>query len=163
MRSRGLINSFGAFFRYYDEQLLPEASGTTLGLIGSVQSFFVLLLSVFVGRLLDAQLHRSVVAVGGVLTTLGYLCLSFTSGRALHGEGSYSLVMISHGITAGIGMSCFFVHSSHCVIQVYPPDERVWKVMLTPVVVSWSQILCGWNYVLRSSGWYVDTISLLVT
>ncbi len=56
--SRGLIMSFGTFFRYYDENLLLAATDTTIGLIGGLQAFIVLLLSFIVGRLLDAKFHR---------------------------------------------------------------------------------------------------------
>ncbi len=87
-----------------------------------MQTFLVLALSVIVGRLLDAQLHRAVVCTGGALTTLGFLALSFTGRQGHEGEGIYGLVLLTHGLVAGIGMSFFFTHSSHCVIQVrhYP-------------------------------------------
>lgn len=114
---RGLIMSFGTFFRYYDEQLLPGATDMAIGLIGGVQAFIVLLLSFIVGRLLDAKFHQIIVGVGGTLTWLGYFCL----GLSLHGpenRGRYGVIILTQSITAGVGMSCFFTHSSHCAIQV---------------------------------------------
>ena len=110
--------SFGTFFPYYDEHLLPDASDTTIGLIGGVQAFMTLLLSFIIGRLLDAKFHRYVVAVGGVLTWLGYFCLSFNHLHASKGRGCYGLILLTQSIIAGAGMSCFFMHSSHCAIQV---------------------------------------------
>lgn len=120
---RGLIMSFGTFFRYYDEHLLLGATDTTIGLIGGLQAFLALLLSFIVGRLLDAKFHRTVVGVGGLLTWLGYFCLSFSGVYGAKGEkkrdqGSYGLIVLSQSIIAGAGMSCFFMHSSHCAIQV---------------------------------------------
>ena len=110
--------SFGTFFRYYDEHLLPRATDTTIGLIGGVQAFIVLLLSFIVGRLLDAKLHRVVVGVGGILTWLGYFCLSFSSRQGPEYQGSYGLIILTQSLVAGVGMTCFFTHSSHCAIQV---------------------------------------------
>ena len=115
---RGLIMSFGTFFPYYDEHLLKDASDTEIGLIGGVQAFMTLLLSFIIGRLLDAKFHRSVVAVGGLLTWLGYFCLSFNHLHAAKDRGSYGLILLTQSIIAGAGMSCFFMHSSHCAIQV---------------------------------------------
>ena len=111
--------SFGAFFRYYDEYLIKDgASDTTIGLIGGMQAFLVLGLSVVVGRLLDAQLHRYVTLAGATLMPLGYLGISFCVGEGQMGEGKYGLILLTQGFVAGMGMSCFFVHSSHVAIQV---------------------------------------------
>lgn len=137
---RGLIMSFGTFFRYYDEYLLLGATDTTIGLIGGLQAFLALLLSFIVGRLLNAKFHRTVVGFGGLLTWLGYFCLSFSGVYGAKGEkkkkdqGSYGLIVLSQSIIAGAGMSCFFMHSSHCAIQVrreksISHQRRVWRLM----------------------------------
>lgn len=110
--------SFGTFQRYYHEHLLPGATDTSIGLIGGIQAFIVLLLSFIVGRLLDAKLHRVVVGVGGVLTWLGYFCLSFNTLQGPENQGSYGLIILTQSFVAGIGMACSFTHSSHCAIQV---------------------------------------------
>lgn len=110
--------SFGTFFRYYDEHLLLGATDTTIGLIGGLQAFMTLLLSFIVGRFLDAQYHSVVVGVGGFLTWLGYFCLSFNVLQGPENQGSYGLIVLTQSIMAGAGMSCFFMHSSHCAIQV---------------------------------------------
>ena len=110
--------SFGTFFRYYDENLLLGSTDTAIGLIGGLQAFMTLLLSFIVGRLLDAKLHRTVVGVGGILTWLGYFCLSFASLQGLKTRESYGLIILHQSIIAGAGMSCLFMHSSHCAIQV---------------------------------------------
>ena len=109
--------SFGTFFRYYDEHVLLGATDTAIGLIGGLQAFMVLLLSFLVGRLLDAKLHQTIVGVGGTLTCLGYFCLSF-SLQGPGNQGRYGVIILTQSIIAGVGMSCFFTHSSHCAIQV---------------------------------------------
>ena len=130
--------SFGTFFRYYDERLLQEATDTSIGLIGGLQAFMTLLLSFVVGRLLDAQYHRIVVGVGGALTWLGYFCLSFNDqqGRP-EGQGSYGLIVLTQSVIAGTGMSCFFMHSSHCAIQV---GERERKLPMSLVCSSFGRL-----------------------
>lgn len=110
--------SFGTFFKYYDEHLLLSATDTTIGLIGGLQAFMTLLLSFVVGRLLDAKFHRTVVGVGGFLTWLGYFCLSFNNLHGSEKQGSQGLIILTQSIIAGAGMSCLFMHSSHCAIQV---------------------------------------------
>lgn len=160
---RGLIMSFGTFFTYYDEHLLLDASDTAIGLIGGVQAFMTLLLSFFVGRFLDAKCHRSVVAVGGVLTWLGYFCLSFNHLHAAKDRGCYGLILLTQSIIAGAGMSCFFMHSSHCAIQVSEGKNFcLWQVLLEgglisccPLVVPAAQIFCGRYYFCWSCRWCV--------
>ena len=137
--------SFGTFFKYYDEHLLLGATDTTIGLIGGLQAFMALLLSFIVGRFLDAKLHRVIAGVGGVLTWLGYFCLSFNSHGRPKDEGSYGLVILTQSIIAGAGMSCLFMHSSHCAIQV-----RI-SVFETEV----------WRLTYRSSGFRNTSTSLL--
>lgn len=115
--------SFGPYFRYYDEYLLPNAGDWKIGLIGSVQAFLVLSLSFIIGRFIDAQLHRYVVLVGGVLTTLGHLCLSLTSDQGLEGEGNYGLIFLTQGIVGGLGEACYFVFSSQLAVQWFPHNR----------------------------------------
>lgn len=110
--------SFGTFFRFYDEHLLLSATDTTIGLIGGLQAFMTLSLSFVVGRLLDAKFHRTLVGVGGFLTWLGFFCLSFNNVHGSNNQGNHGLIILTQSIIAGVGMSCSFMHSSHCAIQV---------------------------------------------
>ena len=68
---RDLIMSFGTVFKYDDERILLGVTNTAIGLIGVIQAFIILMLSLIVGRLLDANFQRAVVRVGGFLTWLG--------------------------------------------------------------------------------------------
>ena len=104
--------TYGSFFRYYDEILLGDwPSDALIGLVGSVQAFLVLGLSLIAGRILDAQYHRQILFVGGVMIALSYLCLSFVGA-------SWGLTILTQGFMAGFGMACFFTHSSYCAVQV---------------------------------------------
>ena len=116
--SRGLIMSFGTFFRFYKVYLLLGASDSQIGILGSIPPSLVLGLSFAVGRLVDAQYHRWLLGVGSILTPLGHLCLSFTSGEGLDGQGNYGLMFLTQGLMAGVGIACFFMHGSYVAIQV---------------------------------------------
>lgn len=110
--NRGNIMTYGSFFRYYDEILLDDgASDALIGLIGSVQAFLVLGLSLIAGRMLDAQYHRQILLGGGAMIIFSYLCLSFVGAR-------WGLILLTQGFMAGFGMACFFTHSSYCAAQV---------------------------------------------
>ena len=104
--------TYGSFFRYYDKILLGDrASDALIGLIGSVQAFLVLGLSLIAGRMLDAQHHRRILLGGGAIIISSYLFLSFVGAR-------WGLILLTQGFMAGIGMACFFTHSSYCAAQV---------------------------------------------
>ena len=112
--SWGLINSYGSFASYYNDHLLAGKGPLLINLIGSTQSFFLLLLSGVTGRLLDAGYIRTITGVGTVLISLGLFSLSVVnSNDAVEaGQGSYSLIWLTQGFIIGLGMACFFVTSS---------------------------------------------------
>ncbi|MCJ1469127.1 hypothetical protein MMC07_007760 [Pseudocyphellaria aurata] len=105
--------SYGVFFEIYDDHRLPSASDLELGLIGGTQSFLVLLLSIVVGRLLDVHKHRWISITGLFLVVLALLLLSVVGQN-------YALIWLTNGFVAGVGMSCFFMYSSHNAIQWFP-------------------------------------------
>ena len=52
------------------------------------------------------------------MTTLGYFCLSFAGGDGHDKQGNYGLIFLTQGLIAGVGMACYFMHSSYLSIQV---------------------------------------------
>lgn len=110
--SWGLVNAYGTFSSFYMESLMRDTPIYLLNLIGSTESFVVLVLSFAVGRLLDAGFSRHLLGVGAVFVSLGMFMLSLTSGDGGRGEGRYSLIWVTQGLTQGLGMACFFVASS---------------------------------------------------
>lgn len=109
---RGLIMTYGVFFKFYDEEFLLSRSDLQISLIGGTQSFLVLLLSLVVGRLLDARMHRWILAFGAVTLVMALVCLSFAGQN-------FALVWLTSGFTGGLGMTCFFMYSSHNAIEVH--------------------------------------------
>lgn len=105
--------SFGAF-KYHTAPFLSHETDTQIGLIAGIQAAMVLGPTFIIGRLLDARLHPLVVVVGAILTSVGFLCASFAEWAA----ASYGIVVLGQSVLAGLGMSCFFIHSSTNATQV---------------------------------------------
>lgn len=116
--SWGLVNAFGTFSSFYLESLMPGIHIYLLNLIGSTESFVVLLLSFAVGRLLDAGFSRYILFAGFVLVSTGMFTLSVSSGAGNRVDGSYTLIWVTQGLTQGLGMACFFVASSQSMLSV---------------------------------------------
>jgi hypothetical protein len=110
--SWGLVNAYGTFATYYKEQLLPGRDLYLFNLIGSTESFIVLIFSFMIGRLLDAGLSKIVLPTGFFLVTLGMFMLSLSSGGGSTNSGNYGIIWVTQGFTTGLGMACFFVASS---------------------------------------------------
>jgi len=109
--SWGIVNAYGTYASYYMQVLLPGQDILLFNLVGSTQSFVVLILSAIVGRFLDAGYSRHLVACGTVLVALGSFLLSIVNGET----GNYGLIWLTQGFVSALGMACFFVTSSQVV------------------------------------------------
>ncbi|KAL8999501.1 MAG: hypothetical protein Q9169_001706 [Polycauliona sp. 2 TL-2023] len=121
----GMVNAYGAFLSYYDVHLLSTHTDLELSLVGAIESFLLLLPSVFAGRLLDARRHYYLGFTGFLFLFLGFFLLSFAGGNGLKDQGNYGLVWLTSGLLAGLGMTCFFTYSSHNVIQWFPRKRYI--------------------------------------
>lgn len=110
--SWGIVNTYGTYASYYTQDLLPGRDIYLFNLIGSTQSFIVLLLSAPVGRFLDAGYIRHLLVVGTLLLSIGSFTLSVSSGDGGYNKGNYGLIWLTQGLISGLGMACFFVSSS---------------------------------------------------
>ena len=97
---------------YYMQHLLPGRDLLLLNLVGSTQSFMVLMLSAIVGRFLDAGHSRELMIIGSMLVCLGSYLLSVVNGNGGYDQGHYGLIWLTQGFISGLGMACFFVTSS---------------------------------------------------
>lgn len=118
--SWGLVNAYGTFASFYEEELLPGQNALLVNLVGSTQSFFILIFSFVVGRLLDADYSRYLIGVGWVLVTMGMFMLSICNGDGHYGQGNYLLIWVTQGFVLGLGMACFFVSSSQSTFYLSP-------------------------------------------
>ncbi|KAF9731704.1 hypothetical protein PMIN03_010844 [Paraphaeosphaeria minitans] len=109
--SWGLVNAYGTFSSYYVGNSLREVDQLELNLIGSTQSFLVLLFSAPVGKLLDAGHFRYVVVTGTFLVPFGLFMLSVAHPKN-DALASFGSIWATQGLVVGLGMACFFVSSS---------------------------------------------------
>lgn len=110
--SWGIVNAYGTYASYYKDNLLPGQDLLRMNLIGSTQSFVVLILSMPVGRFLDAGHIRKLLIVGTILVSLASFLIGVVNGDGEEGDGSYPLTWLTQGLISGLGMACFFVSSS---------------------------------------------------
>jgi len=110
--SWGLVNAYGTWSSYYVGHSLRGADQLQLNLVGSTQSFLVLLLSNPVGRLLDANYSRWVIGFGTFLVPFGLFMLSVIHPSDVNGTANFGSIWSMQGLIVGLGMAPFFVSSS---------------------------------------------------
>lgn len=93
--SWGLVNTYGTYSSYYMQNLLPGRDILLLNLVGSTQSFVVLLLSAVVGRFLDAGHSRKLIVVGTIFVSIGSFLLSVVNGDGEYDQGNYGLIWLT--------------------------------------------------------------------
>lgn len=127
--SWGLVNAYGTWSSYYVGHSLEGIDQLQLNLIGSTQSFLVLLFSNPVGRLLDADLSRWVIGFGTFFVPLGLFLLSVVhpSDDSVIGNGNFGSIWATQGLVIGLGMAPFFVSSSqgkfYTIIFTHPTND----------------------------------------
>jgi MCP family monocarboxylic acid transporter-like MFS transporter 10 len=111
--SWGLVNAYGTWSSYYVGHSLLGTDQLKLNLIGSTQSFLVLLLSNPVGH------SRHVIGFGSVCVPLGLFLLSVVHPSDVHGLANFGNIWGLQGFVVGLGMAPFFVSSSQGKLQSF--------------------------------------------
>ncbi|KAH9908361.1 monocarboxylate permease-like protein, mch4 [Xylariomycetidae sp. FL2044] len=107
----GLINAFGVFQTFYENDLLRHMSPSDISWIGSAQSFFLLVVGVISGPLYDAGYLRHLLVAGTVLVPLGMMLTSLCS--------EYWQVMLAQALCVGVGTGCLYVPSVAIIPQYF--------------------------------------------
>ncbi|KAH4190010.1 hypothetical protein HBI26_110090 [Parastagonospora nodorum] len=118
--SWGLVNAYGTWSSYYVGHSLLGTDQLKLNLIGSTQSFLVLLLSNPVGRLLDAGYSRHVIGFGSICVPLGLFLLSVVHPSDIGALANFGSIWGLQGLMVGLGMAPFFVSSSQVASTWFP-------------------------------------------
>lgn len=103
MLNRGIINSYGAFQTYYEQNLLQGTSASTISWIGSLQSFLIMFLGVLTGPLYDAGHSMPLLYTGSFLVVFGHMMLSLCD--------TVWQIFLAQSICVGIGAGFLFVPS----------------------------------------------------
>lgn len=99
----GILNAFGVFQTYYESGELFTKSSSDISWIGSIQSFMLLAVGIFVGPIYDRGYLRSLLVVGNFGVVFGHMMLSLCT--------EYWQVLLAQGFCVGIGAGCLFVPS----------------------------------------------------
>jgi MFS family permease len=112
----GLINTFGVYQTYYETSLLHQYSSSDISWIGSIQSFFLMAVGVFIGPLYDAGHCRILLVVGTVFVALGFMLTSISK--------AYWSIFLAQGVLTGLGTSCLAIPSVAIVPPYFLPARR---------------------------------------
>ena len=112
---RGLVNAFGVFQSYYQSDLIPSYSSSSITWIGTVQGFLLFLVGVIVGPIFDKGYLRSLVTIGAFLVVFGLMMTSLST--------KYYQLFLAHGVTVGIGCAFLFLPSI-AIVATYFTSRR---------------------------------------
>ncbi|RKK21356.1 hypothetical protein BFJ66_g17030 [Fusarium oxysporum f. sp. cepae] len=98
--SFGWINSVGEFQEYYQNELLPNYSPSTISWIPSLQIFFMMAMGPIVGKLYDSYGPRYLVFGGSLLHVFGLMMTSLAT--------KYYQILLSQGVCSAIGVAAIF-------------------------------------------------------
>ncbi|GJN67361.1 MFS monocarboxylate transporter [Purpureocillium lilacinum] len=98
--SMGLMNTIGVFQAYTLSHQLKDHSEGTVGWIFSIYTFLAFFCGVYIGPIFDKYGPRWLVIAGCTSTTVGVVCMSFST-QLWH-------FILSFGILAGFGTSLLF-------------------------------------------------------
>lgn len=97
----GVVNSFGVYQTYYENNLLASEGSSRISWIGSVQGFLLMVSGTLTGPLFDLGYYRHLLVVGTILSVLGIMMTSICK--------EYWQVMLAQAVCVGIGNGCMFV------------------------------------------------------
>ncbi|KAG6040620.1 hypothetical protein E4U41_007684 [Claviceps citrina] len=98
--SFGWINSVGAFQEYYQHELLPSYSASTISWIPSLQIFFMNAMGPIVGTIYDKYGPRQLVFFGSLLHVFGLMMCSLGT--------QYYQILLAQGVCSALGVSAIF-------------------------------------------------------
>jgi MFS family permease len=116
------VNSFGVFQSYYQSDLIPSYSSSSIAWIGTMQGFLLLLVGVIVGPIFDKGYVRSLVIIGTFLVVFGVMMTSLST--------EYYQLFLAHGVTVGIGCAFLFLPSI-AIVATYFTSHRALATGIT--------------------------------
>ena len=110
-RYRGIINTWGAYQTYYEQDLLSHMSSSDIAWIGSLQAFLLMLFGVVTGPLFDAGYFRWLLTFGNVMLPFGLMMVSIST--------EFWHLILAHGVVIGLSSGCLFVPSVAILPQYF--------------------------------------------
>ena len=93
--------AFGAYQTYYQRNFLSSSSPSSISWIGTIQSWFLIMMGVLSGPLFDLGWFRPMLLAGNALIVLGLFLLSISR--------SYVAVFMTQGVCMGLGIGLIYV------------------------------------------------------
>ncbi|MCJ1423973.1 hypothetical protein MMC29_001860 [Sticta canariensis] len=126
--SWGTVNTFGAFQTFYQEDFLFVVSPSDISLIGSTQTFLLLIVGVASGPLYDIGYFKTLIVVGSLLVFLGTMMTSLGL--------KYWEILLSQAICTGIGAGLTYIP----FVAILPQYFSTRKVFATAIATSGSSL-----------------------
>ncbi|KAJ5861207.1 uncharacterized protein N7529_008517 [Penicillium soppii] len=126
--SWGIINTWGAYQTYYEQELLVGTSSSTIAWIGSLQSFLLMMVGVITGPLFDAGHFRGLITFAAFLLPFGLMMTSLAT--------NYWQLILSQGVCIGLAAGCLFVPS----VAILPQYFRAKRGLANGLAASGSSI-----------------------
>ncbi|TGO53860.1 hypothetical protein BCON_0116g00040 [Botryotinia convoluta] len=161
--SWGIVNMFGAFQTFYENDLLSHESPSNISWIGSIQAFLLLLVGVFTGPLFDAGLFRPLLCTGTFMVVFGMMMTSIST--------SYWQIVLAQAMCMGIGLGCLFVPSV-AIVSTYFSTRKAFATgiaasgsslggVLYPIIFHNLQPKIGFGWTTRALGFiFLATLSI---
>ncbi|PYH82956.1 MFS monocarboxylate transporter [Aspergillus uvarum CBS 121591] len=109
--SWGVINTWGAFQTYYEENTLKHMSSSSIAWIGSLQAFLLMLFGVVTGPLFDAGYFRALLGFGTIMLPFSLMMVSLST--------KFWQLILCQGILLGLSAGCLFVPSVAILPQYF--------------------------------------------
>ncbi|KAL4788725.1 putative MFS monocarboxylate transporter [Aspergillus varians] len=99
--SWGVVNTWGVYQTYYEQNILSDVPSSTIAWVGSLQSFLLMMFGVVTGPLFDAGYFRALLGFGTIMLPFALMMVSISS--------KFWHFILAQGICVGIACGCLFV------------------------------------------------------
>ncbi|KAL4762897.1 MCT family MFS transporter [Aspergillus foveolatus] len=99
--SWGVVNTWGVYQTYYEQNQLSDISSSSIAWVGSLQSFLLMLFGVVTGPLFDAGYFRLLLGFGTIMLPFGFMMVSISS--------EFWHFILAQGVCVGLACGCLFV------------------------------------------------------
>lgn len=108
---RGVVNMYGAYQTFYQNDFLSHQSASNISWIGSIQAFLLFLGGAVTGPFFDMGYLRTLLLLGTFLSVFGMMMTSICN--------DYWQVLLAQGVMVGIGYGCLFLPSVAIISQYF--------------------------------------------
>ncbi|RDW72525.1 MCT family MFS transporter [Aspergillus mulundensis] len=126
--SWGVVNTWGVYQTYYEQNQLSDMSSSDIAWVGSLQSFLLMLFGVVTGPLFDAGYFRALLGFGTVMLPFSFMMVSLSS--------KFWHFILCQGICVGLACGCLFVPA----VAILPQYFRRRKGLANGIAATGSSI-----------------------